>query len=577
MPEELQTRGEHSRSMEDAETLRAIETLKDLGLLIPFSEVETYHGRSSGSDEEPFEVRPDFNNSGNSTGNSNINQRQSLYTGGEDVALEFAKARAGEGQIAGRRAEVHKIISTDSDAVLLDPYFDPNTLSDEDRQKFFEALGALTLRATEGSPLAFDERDSVPRLAEAIKELGKSYICIDDIPGLADSAGVSEEVAIRAAGALNVRSYIKSYPGWLASSYMSHPEEVYFDMKRNGIILNFEYLEEFFRKAHIVGIVQKPYSATLGKRIEAFSLIGLDRVNTESAIQSEREESWDNMGEMSRTFNNLPLTSESDRAPLIQRLEDLHAKPRTLVEEAKMVEGYADIFEADAGNWEGYTLEEHTETVLRLFDENFADKLPVDLLTPMRLIILAHDIGKPVAAASGEKYKQKEYNVRQAEDFLTKLGVSKNYIDLIKAIIGEGASLAGDINVKKAGEPAKKALRDLAIRSIQELTGQDKVLDSQIKGFEEMCYILQICDGAAYTSMATTVRPVEQGGTFRNAPSFNETYSTPVAFGSRDIRLRKDGDTAASRDLTPRVDMEDYRKKLEEIRAIKAQSTGEAA
>jgi len=35
MTEQLQTRTEHSRSIEDAEKFRALDTLKEVGLLVP--------------------------------------------------------------------------------------------------------------------------------------------------------------------------------------------------------------------------------------------------------------------------------------------------------------------------------------------------------------------------------------------------------------------------------------------------------------------------------------------------------------------------------------------------------------
>ena len=102
-------------------------------------------------------------------------------------------------------------------------------------------------------------------------------------------------------------------------------------------------------------------------------------------------------------------------------LSDIHSTPKQLIEAAMRIEGYDEIYSADAGNWEKFKLAEHTETALRIFDENFVDRLPVELIAPMQLAILAHDLGKPKSFENGEKHKQKEYNAIQSKDFLKKL------------------------------------------------------------------------------------------------------------------------------------------------------------
>ena len=79
MSEQLQTRTEHSRSVEDADKYRAIEALKEVGLLIPLSDVETFHGRvGMKEDEEEWTVDPTFANGYNDSGNYNVNTRPTL-------------------------------------------------------------------------------------------------------------------------------------------------------------------------------------------------------------------------------------------------------------------------------------------------------------------------------------------------------------------------------------------------------------------------------------------------------------------------------------------------------------------
>ena len=92
---------------------------------------------------------------------------------------------------------------------------------------------------------------------------------------------------------------------------------------------------------------------------------------------------------------------------------NLYIKPREIIELAKQTQGFRDVFESDAGNWEGFKLSEHTETVLRLFDDNYADIMPASTLPIIRLALLVHDIGKPEAIKMGDKANQKQYNNQQ--------------------------------------------------------------------------------------------------------------------------------------------------------------------
>ena len=54
---------EHSRSLEDREKYQALETLRELGVLIPLADIDTYHGRAGSKDSrEQWAVDPHFKN-----------------------------------------------------------------------------------------------------------------------------------------------------------------------------------------------------------------------------------------------------------------------------------------------------------------------------------------------------------------------------------------------------------------------------------------------------------------------------------------------------------------------------------
>jgi len=595
-PAVMQTRLEHSRSIEDAEHFRALDILKQVGLLVPVSDVETYHGRlGSNNEESAWQVDPSFSNGSNDSGNSNVNNRSTLYTGEKQVAEDFAQERVRDAidsvlrrkhneQVKGYtaeqkqawlerltqeekdanrrqvaedfRAEVHAIVSVDPDAAVLDFGFDSAKLGDEDKVRYKKALKDLLIPMTEGSPVGFAHKDEVPQFAEAVNRLRKSFITTEDAATIAAESNIDKATAEQLAGAYNSMQIAAINPVYLVSQLIKNKHNIVTDaIKVDGenqeIPLNLEYVERYLRLAHIVGVKQSVSSATLGRTITSVSIIDLERTKTAETHETERRTTWQKLGGAAGALSKLLPVEGMPRDQLHALLTDTHAKPEKLVSAARLIEGYDDIFAADAGNWEGFTLAEHTETVLRNFDENFADKIPVEFLAPMRLAILSHDVGKPIATAKGEKHLQKKYNVLQADDFLTKAGVGERLKGILLAVIGEGADLAYKIDIRGAGKVAEAELESLARDTLSKFgTGDD--VDGQIAGFVEMCKMLQISDGGAYTSMAVTSRSGGRGK-HRNAPSFNSSFAQPASLGKRSISVRTDRDVPAPHDLTPKA------------------------
>ena len=641
MSAELQNRSEHSRSLEDAEKYQAIDTLKDLGLLIPVSDVETFHGRVGYGEEEAWSVDPTFANGSNDSGNYNVNKRPTLYSGDSQTAQDFADERSGlrqayysslfdmvkaytpeenEGRLerqnahmrklweedvasghkdptksqpdvwtmeqlldnnshveakylmkelgdeefdkfkqkyaSERRAEIHEIVTADSDAVVLNSGFNDTKLDCTDTERYNKALRSILIPITEGSPVDFEDRNAVQPLIDAVEKAKKETFLREDITEIALAAGVDEEVATQIIGAYNAQRFAAMRPSYLVNKLISSADDIVFDGfdqdgERKEFPINLEYVQRYLRENHIVGISQEISSVTLGRDITSVSFFDLEKVTTQRDLEARCREVWSNLGGLASDLKiEVPIEKEDEKS-LKLLLEDVHAKPDKLVEAAKKVPGYKDIYDADAGLWEGFTLAEHTETVLRNFDENFAEQIPVELIAPMRLAILAHDLGKPEPARNGDTRNQKQYNAKRAEEFMAQLEVDLGLADLLVALIGEGQDLASMINVRKAGEPAEKALRSFAERELKKFYKTDDAGEDKIVALSEMAKMLQVCDGGAYTSIAITRR---EGGNGRhcNAPSFNSDFAQPAGFGKRTLRLREEGDDPAAPDLTPK-------------------------
>lgn len=424
---------------------------------------------------------------------------------------------------------------------MLNSNFVADVLNTKDRKKYYEALSTLVIPTTEGSPVSFDNRDQTRPFVEAVKQAKKpGLLTADDIAELAAAAKIDKRVALQIASAYNTRLAVQSRLLTLVDSLLCSTDDfTTINLEINNQVcevpMNLEYLRRFLREAHIVGIEQRLNSGTLFRNITAVSFFDLDKITTDESLEVERKSTWQRLGGMATALSQFNQDMTQYEQPLLHTLTEVYAKPQNLVAAAKQVGSYKTIFESDAGNWEGYTLEEHTETVLRNFDENYADWLPVELLAPIRLAILSHDLGKPIAAARGKRHKQMEYNLAYAKDFLNKVGVDDKVKGLLLAVIGKGSKLAFEIEVRGSGEPAEAAMKDLATKTLKEFYDSESVTEEQIIGFVEMCKILQVCDGGAYTSMAI-IRPTVKGsGRYRNAPSFNGSFGEHTGFNGRKL------------------------------------------
>ncbi len=117
------------------------------------------------------------------------------------------------------------------------------------------------------------------------------------------------------------------------------------------------------------------------------------------------------------------------------------------------------MFEKPAGYWDRkpspYTLEDHTLRVLRQFEKYFADKpLPHGISKPLfRLLLVLHDIGKPLTEGEESTIKQHEYTPQVIDALRPVLPFKQQDIDLIIGLIqGDciGSYLSGKLSLQDA-------------------------------------------------------------------------------------------------------------------------------
>lgn len=440
------------------------------------------------------------------------------------------------------RIEVHEIVSNNPDALVVADGFKIGDLSDEDTQKYVTSMSVLlsALTVSNGSPLEFGSDSSTAgafkQLAQIRRSSDAQRITDKDIDSVALSTGIDrrvlEQLSASANAQIKLLNGLKDSARFLLGSDQPIAPESY---KEKDTPISAEYIARFMEEMGIVGVCSKIDSVTVAREIDAIALFDLGRVNTQDHYSTERHAMTDKFSGLSAYITSSFEGVAIEQHDVVNIVTSPYSKPQNIVDVAKKVPGYAELFDASAGNWEGYTLGEHTETVLRNFDENYADKLPVELLAPMKMALLVHDIGKSKAVMDGQKHRQKEYNLRLAEAFMQEVGIDRATSKFINGLIGDGADYATQAAIFGRDEYLS-SIRKYASEQLTELMGEQVTPEASIvDGYLELAEILVTCDGGAYTQRSVTRR--KGAATTRNAQSFDSSFKPSTGLSGRDLEL----------------------------------------
>lgn len=185
-------------------------------------------------------------------------------------------------------------------------------------------------------------------------------------------------------------------------------------------------------------------------------------------------------------MTNLQFTKEE----LDNVLYDEDFIPEKLIDFLSMELG--EIYNADAGVWEGYTIGEHTIMMMRQFERYFGDKeLPTNFDRGIfRLLLALHDVGKVEAIANGNKDDQHEYTVDIIGEMFDALSLSNKDKSIVTTLIEAdylGGYIRGRIETQETVEAIKYSVKRVGIGT------QD---------FFELLTIFYRCDAGSYTEDA---------------------------------------------------------------------------
>ncbi len=507
----------------------SIKYLIQKGLLVPMSGIELYHGRAG--DGSGWAVDAKFNNAGDATRYKNVNSVSALNTSRDiSIAAAFAGRRA---EREGGKAEVHQIVSSDPRALILDSTFDIRQFDEKDQQMIAQAVRDMTTMGVNvGAPVLFQDRDKYIAAYEAVK----SYRAKNKITGLLGSDAIDDIAAKLGHGSSGAVANIVSALN--SKIILSNPNGA-IDMvwryavgkgdgnKYEDAPISREYLASWMSSNHIVGTIIGADSYTLQVKISNYILFDLNKVNTERAIGDRYASVINTYGDLAEWLDG----KLGDKKYVNATMTDA----KTLVEYIREDRGQRKIVDKDAGVWEEYTVGEHTECALRVFDDSFVDDVPSGMLPFIRTAILLHDYGKGVAVEHGNKSKHTLYTKVECEKFYKKHKIDPKVARLLSWVIDDSQRYTTSYYVH-GNAAADYMLQQEAGKVLQEVVGEG-ITDDMVRGLAESCKILQTCDSGAYTSYAVT-RDHEDDVYYHSAGTFNGSVAKSEVNDLRGRRVR---------------------------------------
>lgn len=318
-------RTEHSRSLEDAERLKAIDALVDLGIVTRLSDMELYHGRAAVRGER-WQIDPEFANGGNDSGNHNINARPTLYTGTRDVARRFAEMRS-FGRLSSK-AEVHQVASLDTDATVL--RWSGGEL--DGMGQYRDAMAVLSPEIIRGTEFAFGISSSdIEAASREVQDiLGGANVRLITDNECKGVSGLARQLVARC----NTKVFVMESPSWLHTVVNKYLEKEYaIKDERSGESYRIDpsFVAQLARNAHLVGSELPVHSATLDEDIYVVSFFDLYSVDARFNVEHDKRDISGVFGNFSKAIGDrLGGICE----PLRSAIMNPYATPKAVMEAA---------------------------------------------------------------------------------------------------------------------------------------------------------------------------------------------------------------------------------------------------
>ena len=384
----------------------------------------------------------------------------------------------------------YKIVSTQELSYIYDSTVDFSLFTQEQLNEIKAALVQVATPSSqtfsEYAPTRFEYRDDYSDIEKALtKEMNfNDYVTFKKLQyyklklSSIFNRTIDEDLLIEIVGNINAKILFEQNP-------LAAIEELFSSSSSNEYPINKHYLEAIFYNCGITG-VKKGFS----NGDQSYIFFDLHSINTLEERERVNKQLNTEFGAIEDVLRDINQDS------MIIELQDL--SPSEVVDYAKKL-GMKQYMDVSSHVWEGFSVGEHTETVLRIFESNFANQVPKSLHPLIKYILLIHDIGK---GYHHSYTSQKEANEVIGQQLLENMGIDKKKQDMILFIMSHSQTHTSNYFIKKQ----LSAIGDLenSCRQILEDYTGIKASDDAVKGLMNIAVILQTCDSAAYTRCAIT-------------------------------------------------------------------------
>lgn len=499
---------------------KEFDILEKLGVLVPFDEELTLFHSDIKIDDSPKDwwVDPfiDFYGSNKEEIFSPIQANSckllanKLYNRAKDI-IGLSNAYF--------QPETLKILPFEKGKYFLNANFDFTKLKNQEKEVVLNALKidskADSIHVSKRSKPSFFEQSDFHLVYKEIVKLQNweddDFITFNMLDNFCLKNNCSKKLAKKVAGIINaIKSLNHNFTQ--ALTYAFKCEEI------NNMPFDKEYILSWAKENNIIGFSQEFFVDKISPAQRVYTIFDKTAVGSEKQVLKRQ-----NLKNRERKFFSVVENLTAD-----EKLEIFLKKsnPQEIVDYCMNLpfeykgRSYKQIFNLNANVIpENFIIAEHTETVLRVFDDSFKDRFPEELLPFIRLVIVCHDIGKGFTQYFKDP-NQKHYNEMVAKDYLTQLGVDKKIRELVLFIIGDSQRFTHKYIVERDIEGRK--LLELECNKVLQGLGLDCDED-MILALTNICLTLQSCDGGAYTIYAVTRD--RQNNIDAEYKNFNERFS----------------------------------------------------
>lgn len=551
----------------------AVDVLVRLGVLIPADSRVLYHGRASRPEEvDKWQVDSSYQNAGEQEHHRNLNIMSGLSTSPSlEDASKYARGRARDlNRIAAENGEsevkyvpeYYEIKPESSGLYIINNFdFKPSKLSPEELKEFYLALNVfMNYEPTELAPVKFEDRKIASeiykilgdKLTQKINDyeagIGTQRLLsnddIDECLTMLFEMGFKtnlKPIVKDISGALNARELLAKNPSELVSrlafkdnrSKEEIEEGVVKIKASNGktykVPVSSEYVISWLANNHIIGVSKNVFDTGINNCF----LFDLEKINTEKALGDRLQSIIADFG----AFADIVKDGIKD--------EQLHAflevsLPEETMEVFRTDPKFKMYFDFWSGVWERFSIGEHTETTMRVFEDSFARTTPKEIAPFVKIALACHDIGKGIINNSMMNARDKlkaidEETKMVANEFCEYYNMSEPVKNMLIFSIIEGQKYTSIYYIHKR----KDALQVLKTRcsEVLEENLKRKPTEAEILGLVNICKIIQNCDSGAYTRYGIT-RDEKTGIYHRNGNDmFTKSFHTPTDMRKRSQQM----------------------------------------